>query len=213
MPRIYGGVNQEQRVAARRAAMLEAGLDLLGGEGLTATSVRAVCARAGLTARYFYESFENLDALLVAVFDAVVAEVASTVVAASVAAPAAARAKAEAAIAAFVEMIGADPRKARVLFVEARAVEALERRRFEALHGMAAIVSAQGRAFYGIEAPDRLTEVTALMLVGGLTETFMAWLDGTLEATEEELVATCADLFVVLGEGAAKLGASRAART
>lgn len=29
-----------------------------------------VCARAGLTERYFYESFRNLDELLVAIFDA-----------------------------------------------------------------------------------------------------------------------------------------------
>jgi AcrR family transcriptional regulator len=213
MPRIYGGVNQEQRVASRRAALIASALELLGTEGLTGTSVRAVCASAGLTARYFYESFENLDALLVAVFDEIVAEVAATVVAASVAAPADARAKARAAIAAFVELIGVDPRKARVLFVEARAVEALEQRRFEAMHGMAALVAAQGRAFYGITAPDRLTDMTAMMLVGGLTETLLAWLDGTLHATREQLIADCADLFTVMGEAAAALGASRAART
>lgn len=211
MARTYGGVNQEQRVAARRDALVQAGLELLGTEGLQATGVRAVCTRGGLTARYFYESFENLDALLVAVFDAIVAEVAERIVAAALAAPDDARAKAEAAIRAGVELIVEDPRKARVLFVEARSCEALERRRFEAMHGIAAIVAAQGRAFYEIAQPDRLTDMTAMMLVGGLTETMMAWLDGTLHATQEHLIADCADLFTVMGEAAAALGRSRAA--
>src|ERR1700757_1777937 len=104
MARTYGGVNQEQRVAVRRDALVHAGLELLGGEGLQATSVRAVCTSAGLTARYFYESFENLDALLIAVFDAIVAELAERVVAAALAAPEQAGAKAQAAIRAGVEL-------------------------------------------------------------------------------------------------------------
>jgi AcrR family transcriptional regulator len=212
MARTYGGVNHEQRRAVRRAALIAAGLDLLGGSGMQATSVRAVCARAGLTSRYFYESFADLDGLLLAVFDSLAAEVARAVVSASAAAPAEARAKARAAIAAFVTLIVEDPRKARVLFVEARGSEALERRRFEALHGMAAIVAAQGREFYGLTTGDRLADVTAFMLVGGLSETLMAWLDGTLQATQEELVEDCTDLFVATGEGAVALARARARR-
>jgi AcrR family transcriptional regulator len=214
--RRYAGLEGAERVAARRAALLDAGLELLGGGGLQATSVRAVCARAGLSARYFYESFKDLDELTVAVFDGIAAEAASTVLAAVAAAPRGdARATAGAAIGAFVSMITEDPRKARVLFAEARGSEVLERRRLETVHSFAALVAQQGRDFYGISSEavaDRIADVAAFMLVGGLTETFLAWLDGTLKATAEQLIDDCADLFVATGEGAIALARTRAAR-
>jgi AcrR family transcriptional regulator len=96
-PRTYGGVSGGERQAGRREKLLEAGLELLGRDGWSATTVRAVCAEAGLTERYFYESFANRDELLVAIFDRVAAEAATAVPAAVEAAPQDARAKSRAA--------------------------------------------------------------------------------------------------------------------
>lgn len=69
MRRSYGGLSAEQRQAVRRARLLDAGLELLGTAGWTATTMTAVCREAGLTERYFYESFADRDALAEAVFD------------------------------------------------------------------------------------------------------------------------------------------------
>jgi AcrR family transcriptional regulator len=168
--------------------------------------VRGVCGRAGLTARYFYESFEDLDSLLLAVFDSLAAQSAAVVLDAVGRAPHEARTKARAAIAAFVDLLTRDPRKARVLFVEAMGSEALMRRRFETIRMFAGLVAEQGRDFYGVrEDGDRLVDTTALMLVGGLAETLLAWLDGTLRSTREELIEDCTDLFVATGEAAVGL--------
>jgi AcrR family transcriptional regulator len=197
--RVYGGVKAADRRAERRAKLIEAGLELLGTEGWKATTVRAICAHAGLTARYFYESFPDRDALLLAVFDELAAESAEAVLAAVVVAEGDAHAKTE------------DPRKARVLFVEAIGSEQLARRRFETLHGFAALVAEQGRMFYDMpEASDPMIDLTAYMLVGGLSETFIAWLDGSLRITMEQLIADCRDLFVATGETAAALVRARA---
>jgi AcrR family transcriptional regulator len=68
--RSYGGLPSEDRVAGRRARLIEAGIQLFGTQGLRATTVRGVCAQAGLTDRYFYESFSSLEALLQAVYQA-----------------------------------------------------------------------------------------------------------------------------------------------
>src|SRR5579872_7202432 len=67
--RRWRGVEPDARQAARRQRLLDAAFELLGTEGLTATTVRGVCARAGLHTRYFYESFADVDALVVALFD------------------------------------------------------------------------------------------------------------------------------------------------
>jgi AcrR family transcriptional regulator len=206
----YGGVDAAQRRASRRAQLIAAGLDLLGTQGWQASTVRAICARAKLTPRYFYESFEDRDALLLAVFDEIAQEGAAAVVEAVVHAPADARSKARAAIAAFVELVTDDPRKARVLFIEAMGSEALVRRRLDTLRMFAGLVAEQSRTFYGMpEATDPLVETTALMLAGGLAETLLAWLDGTLHITRAQLIDDCAELFVAAGDGALELVRAR----
>jgi AcrR family transcriptional regulator len=188
-------------VAARRSRLLEAALELLGTEGWQATTVRAICAKAKLTPRYFYESFADLDELLLALFDQLVADAAARVLEAVDGAEHDARAKARAAIGAFVELVTDDPRKARVLFMEAAGSEPLALRRFETVRMFAALVAQQGREFYGIDGGTRV-DTTALMLVGGLAETLLAWLGGALRATREQLIDDCTELFVVMGEGA-----------
>jgi AcrR family transcriptional regulator len=212
--RIYGGVGAEERRATRRGRLLEAGLDLLGTDGWNATTVRAVCARANLTPRYFYESFEDLDTLLLAVFDEIAQEIAIAILAAVTPPPGDARATARAAIGAGVGVLTDDRRKAQVLFAEAMGSESLARRRRDTLRGFAALVAVQGRAFYGVPgATDRIIEVSAVMLVGGLAEAFAAWLDGDIEASREQLIDDLTDLFVATGEAAVRLaGRGGAAR-
>ena len=163
--------------------------------------MRAICAKAKLTPRYFYESFADRDQLLVALFDELVTEAAARVLEAVEGAERDARAKARAAIGAFVELVTDDPRKARVLFMEAVGSEPLALRRFETVRMFATLVAQQGREFYGVDG-GTLADTTALMLVGGLAETLLAWLGGALRVTREQLIDDCTELFVVMGEGA-----------
>ena len=67
--RTYGGQSHEARVAERRQRLMEAAARLYGREGAAGASVTAICAESGLTPRYFYESFANREALLLAVFE------------------------------------------------------------------------------------------------------------------------------------------------
>jgi AcrR family transcriptional regulator len=198
---VYGGVRALDRVAGRRTRLLEAALELLGTDGWQVTTVRGICAKARLTPRYFYESFADRDELLIALFDQLVAEAAARVLEAVDGAEHDARAKAHAAIGAFVELVTDDPRKARVLFMEAVGSEPLALRRFETVRMFAALVAQHGRAFYGI-AGGTLVDTTALMLVGGLAETLLSWLGGAPQVTREQLIEDCTDLFVLTGEGA-----------
>ena len=200
-PRTYGGVSGAERRAERRARLIEAGLELLGRDGWNATTVRAVCAEAGLTERYFYESFENPDRLLEAIFDRVATEAAKAVLEAVDAAAHDARAKARAAIGSFVGLLADDPRRARAMLIESVGNPVLERRRQEAVRTFAALLAEQGRQFYGADAVSELdAELTALALVGALSELLVAWLDGRLEVPEERLVEHCVELFVAAAE-------------
>ena len=67
--RKYGGESAEARQARQRLQFLDAGLKLFGTEGYHATTVRGLCKEAGLTDRYFYKNFNNIEDLLVAVYN------------------------------------------------------------------------------------------------------------------------------------------------
>jgi AcrR family transcriptional regulator len=208
--RVYGGVSAEDRRARRREQLLDAGLELLGTEGWAGTTMTAVCAKAGLTERYFYESFPDREALVLAVFDRITTEAAEVVLAAVEASPREAHARTRAAIAAFVELMTDDPRKGRVAFGEGMGSAALMARRFEAIRTFAALLADQARDFYGVAAKgDQLLELTSFLLVGGLAETLIAWLGGEIDTPRDQLIEDCTDLFVATGETAVEIARTR----
>jgi AcrR family transcriptional regulator len=212
--RTYGGISAGERASARRERLMDAALELIGTEGWSATSVRAVCRRAGLTPRFFYESFEDLDALAVAVFDDIAVRATAAILDAVRNAPADPAAQAHAAIATFVDELTQDPRRARVAFAEALGSEALARRRLQAMRAMAQLIADHGRLAYGAPpAADTLVEITASLLAGGIAELLIAWLDGSIDVTRDELVDDCAALFMITAEGAAAIGRRRARAT
>jgi AcrR family transcriptional regulator len=173
--RVYGGVSADARVDARRKRLMDAALELMGTEGWSATSVRGVCRRAGLTPRFFYESFDDLDALAVAVFDDIVVRATAAILVAVRDAPPEPAAQARAAIATFVDQLTADPRRARVAFAEALGSEALARRRLQAMRAMARLIADHGRLAYGApREADTLVEITASLLAGGIAELLIA---------------------------------------
>lgn len=195
----------EERRADRRIALVHAGFSLLGEEGWSGTSVRSVCQRARLNPRYFYESFPDLDALAVAVYDQVVAELGVAIQVAQAAASRRPAARLAATIDATVRFVDEDRRRGRVLYVEALGSEALNRRRLQAGHDL---VDALGReaAADGDEPSARLG---AAVLVGGFTELLVAWLDGRIPSSREDLVADATTLFLGLGRATAEVATRR----
>ncbi|MBK7977635.1 MAG: TetR/AcrR family transcriptional regulator, partial [Deltaproteobacteria bacterium] len=65
--RSYRGKAAGDRSAERHRRFVEAGLELFGNHGFSATTVKALCTEAGLTERYFYESFANREELFLEV--------------------------------------------------------------------------------------------------------------------------------------------------
>ena len=69
--RRYSGQSFEDRQTERWEKLIRAAVQVAGRGGLEAASVAAVCAEAGLTARYFYESFPTREAIFVEAYRAV----------------------------------------------------------------------------------------------------------------------------------------------
>lgn len=66
--RPYAGQDHAERVAQRKQRLIEAGIEQFGTLGYHGTTMRTLTAASGLTNRYFYESFESLEDLLIACY-------------------------------------------------------------------------------------------------------------------------------------------------
>ncbi len=193
----YRGVSAEQRVAERRARLVEATLEVWGRDGGPKVTMTRVCAEAGLTERYFYESFDGLDAALTAVMDDIAAQIAEASVAALGSTEGGPTERVRAGIGAFVQILTDDPRKGRVAIVESVSIDALRPHRAELLRQFAALSAHEARELYGPEAWSE-TEGTmaATMFIGGVAELVTAWIEGAIDASPADIVEAATHHFI-----------------
>lgn len=189
---VYRGATAAERATERRSRLLDAGLTVWAEAG-TRTTMTAVCAEAGLSERYFYESFTGLDALLEAVLNQIAVEIEDTSRSAAEAAGDDPEARMRASIGAFVRLLVEDPRKGRVAIVESVAFPHLRRRRTELLRHLAHESALEVRTWLGDSGRSRAADETSgLLFIGGMAELVTAWLDGAIEVSAEEMVeAAC----------------------
>jgi AcrR family transcriptional regulator len=190
--RTYGGVSAEQRRDERRQRLIDAGLELFGTRGVAAVGIVDICAEAKLIKRYFYESFTSIDHLASAVFEQVTDRLVEQVVPAIVAGGGT---DPRPALTAYVNGALADPRVARLLAVEgrtgalARSGGGFATRAVELWFGFSPPIDGQD------EATLRLR---AYAFAGALSQVMLAWHDGVLELTVEQVIDELVDIFNAL---------------
>jgi AcrR family transcriptional regulator len=203
-PRSWRGVAPDDRRAERRSILLATAFELLGTDGWRGTTVRRVCEASRLNPRYFYESFDGLESLLLAVFDDLMGQVTARTTAALAEADDQPVAQAQAIVGSLIRFVTDDPRRARILFVEALGEERMGRHRLDTLHATAQVIDGYTRRQWGGPAqPDRTTMVAAHLFMGGLSELVIAWLDNKLDGSVDELIDDAAALMVSLMASAA----------
>src|SRR5256885_10750517 len=161
----WSGVPLQDRQVLRRDELIAAGVESLGSETGPALTVRAVCRKAGLTERYFYESFTDRDEFVRAVYDDVCTRAMSTLMSATTPREAVER---------FVALMVDDPVRGRVLLLAPEVEPVLVRSGAEWMPSFIDLL--QGKLTQ-IGDPVR-QKMIATSLIGGLTALFTAYLDG-----------------------------------
>ncbi len=179
----WSGVPLRDRQVRRRDELIVAGVTLLGGAGGPALTVRAVCREAGLTERYFYESFNDRDQFVRAVYDDVCSRAMSALMSASTPREAVER---------FVALMVDDPVRGRVLLLAPEVEPVLVRSGAE---WMPTFIGLLQRKLTTIGDPT-VQNMVATGLVGALTALFTAYLDGRLTASREQFIDYCVDLLL-----------------
>lgn len=197
-PRAYGGVSADDRRAERRERLMDAAYTLLTEQGAAALTVTGVCSAARLTARYFYEHFDNRDALLLALVEEETVRVMDGILVAAQSAEGEPLERARAAVAALVQAIEDDPRRLRMAQAED---EFVMRMRQVVADRMIERMVEQGQVVWpqAAEHPERMRIASALV-VGGLLQLVSDWAAGGTGAGRDEVVEAGARFAIRTGD-------------
>ena len=192
--RPYRGVPQDERRAQRRNQLIAAAIAVYGERGYRQATVKAVCEAAGLTERYFYESFANSEELLIASYDAVTYSVLDEMLGAAAQAGGDRMARGRAMLQTYFAALQREPRSARVFLVEIRGVSRAVDKAFDS--SLRAIGEQVGR-IVGKEggASDPLLEAG---VVGGVIHIALRWIEDDYQPGIEVVTETALRLGGVL---------------
>lgn len=203
--RTYGGASAEQRRARRRAALLDATLDVIATKGVNGLGVKAICAAAGLNDRYFYEQFSDCDEALMALNDHLIFEATAAFAQAIARTEPEAQVRLRACVAAAVDFVTVDPRHGRFL-IESQSTESLRAKRQQLVAAIAAVMMS-GRELLGVDAPtEQDSRLMALTIVSGGLDLGVMWLRGDLDIDRDTLI----DFMTAFVLSATRLSALRA---
>lgn len=195
----YAGRSAEERRVERRGRLVESASAIWAEQGWAAVSMRGVCAHAGVVDRYFYESFANRDALLVAVWEQARDDVAALIVGAMRGREQDPLGGLRAAVAAVVGYIDESPERARIVLADCAGSEPLANARARALQTVSDLLLELARPY--LRVPDDLgLRMTTLMAVGGFVELAAAWKDGRVDVDAATIAEHVADTAIRLAE-------------
>ncbi|MET8799624.1 TetR/AcrR family transcriptional regulator [Nocardia sp. NPDC004568] len=197
-PRLWRGRTLDARSAERREQLVDVGFALLGTDGSAAVTMRAVTRLANLSPRYFYESFADRRALLVAVYDRLETELLTQL--STVDPGGDPHTTVRAALRICATYFEEDPRRARVLLREPLTDDTLRAHSAGRLPAfLRTVVPALG-AEVGALLPDNeeTLAVVGTALGGALVALYVDWIDGLLPVPRDLLVDTATAVVLSL---------------
>lgn len=188
--RRYSGRPVEEWKAARRERLLEAALELFATDGYQSTSIERLCSTAKVSTKHFYQEFPNKEAVLVAVHERGVREGMEHAASALAAAPPSPiEARLRQGLTAYLHTVMADPRLARIAFVEVVGVSTrVEEQRLAFRELIVGLIDAEGSAAVERgELRPRDFHFLGMALIGAINATVYDWIQHDPRPPAEEL--------------------------
>ncbi|MGQ9475661.1 MAG: TetR/AcrR family transcriptional regulator [Actinomycetota bacterium] len=195
--RIYGGLTEEKRREARRSRLLQAGLELFSTVGFHRTPIEQLCERAHVTTRHFYELYAGKEGFFRDLLDTLVEDSRQAVLEALQEEYGNPVDAVRAGISAFVHSYLDDPRRARIILVEAVGISPeMEKHRRELINSFARIIEERA-AEMGRRGllPERDYSLGSLALAGAVNELMIDWVYSDSPPSRERVIEEIVDLF------------------
>lgn len=192
----YGGMSREARRSGRRQRFIAAGVRIFGTQGYAAATTRGLCAEAGLTQRYFYESFADSEDLFMAIVRHLGAQIQRDILAAVATARGQPLQQLRGAVTAYLQGIH-DAHTGRILLVEIYSVgtrsEPVIRRFIDDLTRL--VCSALGEAFPALTTGGTKLSLLATAFIGAVHHLALHWVLHDYAEPMEALVTTALQIF------------------
>lgn len=194
--RRYRGTSTEERKAQRRQQLIDAAARIYGEHGYRHSGVKQVCDAAGLTQRYFYESFGHSDELLIACYEQTARKVREWNMAAAEAAGDDRSARSRAMLQAYFTYLRENPNEARLLLVDIRGIspsvdEAIDRSLRASSQDMTRALAQPGQHF---------DEMLQAGILGGVIHIALYWMESGYRQSVETVTETALKLGASLLE-------------
>lgn len=176
--RVYATKTAQERRDERRARLQSAGLELFGTRGFRNTTIEALCAKASVSTRNFYEEFGSREALVITLHDEINAQASQAVIATLAEIPGdEIPTRVRAAVGAYLSVMTSDRRWARIALVESvgTSTEAEAHRRTAIDRFVALIETEANRLVEAGLAERRDYHLTAVALAGALNGLVNTW--------------------------------------
>lgn len=177
------------RVAGRRERFLTAGLDVFGTIGLRQATVKGLCKAAGLTERYFYESFSTIEDLFCAVYQAQTQRIREHFLAAIPKMPRALDQRIHLALTSYFSMMR-DQRVVRILHMEAMGagdrVSAMREADLQLAWQVAAFLLRSDNP--ELQLSEELAMATGFAINGAVTALAIQWMKGGYQVSMDIIV-------------------------
>lgn len=201
--RSHKGVDADARRKERRQRLIEAGLETLGTKGLHTTTVRDVCGQAGLSERYFYESFSGLGELFDTIYQALHEELLGRLMAVLVSSRGQHQSALEggkAGLVVWFTFLKEDPRRARIMLIDAMGGNEGSARgaKAAARDYVGAIQAFLDLLYPGLPAQHLSSRLLSAALLGACIHTAKEWIWSDFEAPMDTVVAHLSMVFQAL---------------
>lgn len=194
--RRYRGSAAIERKAQRRQQLIDAAIEVYGRNGYRHSGVKQVCEAAGLTQRYFYESFAHSDELLIACYEQAAAQLRENITRAAEAVGDDRKERGRAMLLAYFRALKAQPLIANLLLVEIRGIspevdQAILRELQEVSRNITRVVARPDRQ------PDELLRAG---IMGGVIHIALHWMSTGYRQMPEDVAETAFRLGAILAD-------------
>lgn len=198
--RSFLGKTPDERHEERREKFLVAGKVIFGDRGFQDAKVRDICAEAGLTERYYYETFGSLPKLYEAVYYRELAVLQGTLDKVVATGPREPEVMALALLRAYYSLLFNDQRLARILIIDIYGAASNIRELYK--HGIQEFSDRFGLlAAFGLKSIDDKKLDDAMIstaLIGTASSLAMRWFIGGYQEPMESVVTNCYAIFLAV---------------
>lgn len=194
--RRYRGSDVEERRAERRRLLIEAATEVYGRNGYRHSGVKQVCDAAGLTQRYFYESFHHSDELLIACYEQTAQRVRNINMAAAESAGSDPFDRSRAMLRAYFQFLKDEPNLARLMLIDIGGISP----EVDQAIGRALRASSEDMTRALAQPGQHFDEMLQAGILGGVIHIALYWMASGYAQPVDEVTATAMKLGVSLLE-------------